>query len=211
MSEACCAPSSGRRGETRTAATGRGGNLPATLVDVSGGVFVMGDESEWAYPGDGEGPAHEVAIDAFRVDRYVVSNERFAEFVAATDYVTDAQRYGWSFVFGGLLPPDFPDTRGVVAEWWRQVEGADWCHPEGPRTASLDGRADHPVVHVSWTDAQAFCAWVERRGSRPRPSGSTPRGGGNDDALPMGRRAGTGRGAPHERLPGPFPGREHRG
>ena len=123
----------------------------------------MGDESTWAYPGDGEGPVHEVTVRAFAIDRYTVTNAAFAAFVDATGHVSEAERYGWSFVFGGFLPDDFPDTRGVVgAEWWRQVFGADWRHPDGPQS-SLDDRMDHPVVHVSWTDAQSYCAWSGTR------------------------------------------------
>lgn len=123
----------------------------------------MGDASVWAYPGDGEGPVHDVQLSAFRVDRYAVSNARFAEFVESTRYRTDAERYGWSFVFSGLLPDDFPETRAVAATpWWRQVWGADWRHPEGTKS-ELDQRLDHPVVHVSWNDAQAYCAWSGTR------------------------------------------------
>jgi formylglycine-generating enzyme required for sulfatase activity len=123
----------------------------------------MGDESSWAYPGDGEGPVHDVVLKPFEVDRYAVSNARFAEFIDASGYVTDAQRYEWSFVFAGLLPDDFPPTRSVAtAPWWRQVYGADWEHPEGPQS-TVDDRMDHPAVHVSWNDAQAYCAWSGTR------------------------------------------------
>jgi formylglycine-generating enzyme required for sulfatase activity len=123
----------------------------------------MGDDSMWAYPADGEAPVHEVVLDAFRIAAHAVTNREFAAFVAATSHVTDAERYGWSFVFAGLLPDDFPETRGVVgAEWWRQVVGADWRHPEGPGSG-LDARSDHPVVHVSWHDARAYCEWSGTR------------------------------------------------
>jgi formylglycine-generating enzyme required for sulfatase activity len=123
----------------------------------------MGDDSVWAYPNDGEGPPHDVTLDAFRIDRFTVSNDAFAKFVDATGWITDAEHFGWSFVFAGLLPDTFPDTRAVVgAEWWRQVHGADWRHPEGPRS-DVDGRGDHPVVHVSWRDAVAYCRWTGTR------------------------------------------------
>jgi formylglycine-generating enzyme required for sulfatase activity len=123
----------------------------------------MGDESAWAYPGDGEGPVHEVSVSPFAIDPYTATNSAFAQFVDATGHVTDAERYDWSFVFGAFLPDDTPDTRGVVgAEWWRQLYGANWRHPEGPGS-SIEDRLDHPVVHVSWNDAQAYCAWSGTR------------------------------------------------
>ena len=132
-------------------------------VRLDGGAFLMGSEDDAAYRGDGEGPVRRVEVAPFWLDAEAVSNARFAEFARATGYVTQAERFGWSFVFAGLLPDDFPDTRGVAgAEWWRQVFGADWRHPEGPHS-NVDTRADHPVVHVSWEDAQAFCAWAGRR------------------------------------------------
>jgi len=136
---------------------------PSTLVQLDGGTFSMGDESAWAYLGDGEGPVHEVSVNPFAIDPYAVTNVAFAQFVDATGHVTDAERYEWSFVFGGFLPDDAPETRGVVgAEWWRQLYGANWRHPEGPGS-SIEGRLDHPVVHVSWNDAQAYCAWSDTR------------------------------------------------
>jgi sulfatase modifying factor 1 len=136
---------------------------PSTLVQLDGGTFSMGDESAWAYLGDGEGPVHEVSVNPFAIDPYTVTNVAFAQFVDATGHVTDAERFDWSFVFGGFLPDDAPETRGVVgAEWWRQLYGANWRHPEGPGS-SIEDRLDHPVVHVSWNDAQAYCAWSETR------------------------------------------------
>ena len=123
----------------------------------------MGTSDEDGFSADGEGPIRRVALDPFWIDQVAVTNERFAEFAARTRHVTDAERYGWSFVFGGLLPDDFPDTRSVFqAPWWRQVFGADWRHPEGPRS-NLEGRMDHPVVHISWSDSVAYCEWVGLR------------------------------------------------
>lgn len=122
----------------------------------------MGDGGALAYPGDGELP-RTVTVEAFALSSTAVTNDEFARFVAATGFTTDAERYGWSFVFGGLLPDDFPDTRGVAAApWWRQVYEADWRRPEGPHSDVAD-RGHHPVVHVSWNDAQAYAAWAGAR------------------------------------------------
>ncbi len=122
----------------------------------------MGDGGALAYPGDGEIPRR-VTVGAFELSPTTVTNDEFARFVAATGHVTDAERYGWSFVFGGLLPDDFPDTRGVAAApWWRQVYGADWAHPEGPHSDVAD-RGDHPVLHASWHDAVAYAEWAGAR------------------------------------------------
>lgn len=133
------------------------------MVRLEGGAFLLGSEDRWSYPEDGEGPVREVEVLPFSIDRCAVSNADFSRFVEATGHVTEAERFGWSFVFGGFLPDDFPPTEGVAsAPWWRKVDGADWRHPEGPQS-SVDARSDHPVVHVSWNDANAYCAW---RGAR---------------------------------------------
>jgi formylglycine-generating enzyme required for sulfatase activity len=133
------------------------------MVLLAGGEFLMGTDDEIGYRQDGEGPVRRVSVRPFLLDATAVSNDRFAAFIEATGYLTDAERYGWSFVFGGLLPDDFPETRGAAAApWWRQVEGADWRHPEGPES-DLEGRARHPVVHVSWPDAMAYCSWAGMR------------------------------------------------
>jgi formylglycine-generating enzyme required for sulfatase activity len=133
------------------------------MVRLPGGAFKMGTADPWTYADDGEGPVHEVSLAPFLIDAIAVTNAQFAAFVAATGYLTDAERFEWAFVFGGLLPDDFEPTRGVAAApWWRQVYGADWSHPEGPQS-NVDDRLDHPVVHVSWRDATAFGQWSGKR------------------------------------------------
>ena len=133
------------------------------MVLLPGGAFLMGTDEDCGYPDDGEGPVREVSLDGFWIDATVVSNQRFEEFVRNTGYVTGAERFGWSFVFAGLLPDEFEPTRGAAhAPWWRQVFGADWRHPEGPRS-SIESRANHPFVHASWNDAQAYCRWAGTR------------------------------------------------
>ena len=130
------------------------------LLRLDGGEFLMGTDDADGFPADGEGPVRAVTLRPFRIDPVTVSNTRFAAFVDATGFVTEAERFGWSFVFAGLLPGDFPPTRGSgEAPWWRQVFGADWRHPEGPQS-SIAGREDHPVVHVAFTDALSYCRWA---------------------------------------------------
>ena len=139
---------------------GAGGVGPDDLVRLDGGEFLMGSEDVDCRPEDGEGPVRAVTVNAFRISSVAVSNHAFAAFVDATGHRTEAERYGWSFVFAGLLPDDFPPTRGVAeAPWWRQVFDADWRHPEG-LGSSITDRADHPVVHVTFTDALAYCRWA---------------------------------------------------
>lgn len=160
----CCLPWHPDRGETRPAAgDAADGWDDAPMIALSGATFVMGDDGAWSYPADGEGPARPVGVAAFSLDVCAVSNRRFAAFVEATGHVTDAEHFGWSFVFAGLLPDDFAATRAVMGTpWWREVPGAQWRFPEGSHS-DLDGRGDHPVVQVSGNDAAAFAVWAGKR------------------------------------------------
>lgn len=133
------------------------------MVDLPGGGFSMGTDDPKGYPDDGEGPVHEVELSAFSVGVHTVTNDEFSRFVDETGHISTAEEFGNSFVFGGLLPDDFPPTQGVAASpWWRLVEQADWRHPEGLHS-DLEGRGDHPVVHMSWLDSEAFCSWSGTR------------------------------------------------
>jgi sulfatase modifying factor 1 len=133
------------------------------MMAITAADFSMGSDDPGAYTEDGETPVRRVHVETFRIDSRCVSNADFADFAESTGYLTDAERLGSSFVFSGLLPDDAPPTRAVVgAEWWRELPGADWRHPEGP-WSTVDDRGDHPVVHVSWNDAVAYCAWAGTR------------------------------------------------
>jgi formylglycine-generating enzyme required for sulfatase activity len=146
----------------------------------------MGCSDESSYPGDGEGPVHEVTLSPSAIAPHTVTNDEFDAFVTATGHQTDAELFGWSFVFAGLLPPDFPDTRAVAdSPWWRQVFGAAWRSPEGPGS-HLGGRGDHPVVHVSWHDAMAYCAWSGTRLPTEAEWEFAARGGSEGKQFPWG-------------------------
>ncbi|MFG2432635.1 formylglycine-generating enzyme family protein [Streptomyces sp. NPDC048590] len=133
-------------------------------VPLPGGEFLMGTESAEGFPADGEGPVRAVRLSPFRVEPYAVTNAEFGAFVAATGHVTEAERFGWSYVFASFLPGALRKVSERVQEtpWWCGVHGACWRAPEGPGSDVTD-RADHPVVHVSWNDAQAYCAWAGGR------------------------------------------------
>ena len=116
----------------------------AEMVRVPASEFVMGSEEL----GDDERPVHRVHVDDFWIDRHEVTNERFARFVAATDYQTEAEARGWGWVWKGSE--------------WGKVEGADWRCPHGP-DSSIEDRMAHPVVLVSWEDAESYCRWAGKR------------------------------------------------
>lgn len=128
------------------------------------GTFVMGDSSGDRNRGDGEVPQHPVTLEAFSIDATSVTNDAFARFVYATGYETEAERFGFSAVFHLALAADDGDVMGRPpgTPWWLGVKGADWRHPGGPNS-TIEGLGEHPVVHVSWNDAQAYCAWAGRR------------------------------------------------
>ena len=183
---ACCAPGRAPSGEEAAA--------PASANDAStdgmvrlGGSFLMGTEDADGFPQDREGPIREIDLPPFWIDPVAVTNRRFAEFVDATGHRSEAENAGWSFVFAAFLPDDFEPTRGIAAApWWRQVFGADWRHPEGPRTGLDDDRLDHPVVHVSWNDAKAFCAWSGTRLPHEAEWEMAARGGLEQARFPWG-------------------------
>jgi len=136
------------------------------MAPIPGGEFVMGNDGDYGFAADGEGPAHAVRLNPFHLDRTCVTNEGFNTFVNETGYKTDAEKIGWSFVFLGHLDPVRLKTDGSArvqgSEWWCWIEGATWRHPEGPGT-TIKRRWDHPVVQVSWRDAAAYSAWAGKR------------------------------------------------
>jgi formylglycine-generating enzyme required for sulfatase activity len=146
------------------AAMARPGEHHAEQAVIPAGIFAMGDARGDGNRADGEDPVHPVQLDGFSIDTASVTVADYARFVEATGYRTEAEQYGYSAVFHLVVAADPEHILGPASAvpWWLGVRGADWRRPEGP-LSSIDGREDHPVVHVSWNDAQAYCDWAGRR------------------------------------------------
>lgn len=140
----------------------------------------MGSDHALAWPD--EKPPHQVRVDGFYMDATEVTNTEFRRFVDATGYVTTAEKPPSLDEIMKQLPPGTPppDKKKLVAgsmvfqktpgpvntldfgQWWHWVPGASWKHPEGP-DSNLEGKENHPVVHVSWDDANAYAKWAGKR------------------------------------------------
>ncbi len=126
----------------------------------------MGTDFSEGFPDDGEGPVRPVTVRPFSIDRSPVTNQVFRQFIEATGYRTEAERFGWSFVFWAHIPQarfkELVEDTVRAAPWWCKVRDAKWNTPEGPGS-NISTRDDHPVVHVSWNDAVAFAQWSGQR------------------------------------------------
>jgi sulfatase modifying factor 1 len=159
---------------------GNGTSGPLDMAWIPGGQFLMGSDTRQAQAN--ERPAHAVHVHGFWMDRYHVTNAEFRKFVEATGYVTTAERApDWETLKvqlppGTPRPPDSALIAGAMvfvgtdqpvpledySRWWRYVPGANWRHPRGP-DSSIQGKDNHPVVQVSYEDAQAYAKWIGKR------------------------------------------------
>ncbi len=150
------------------------------MIWVPGGTFTMGTDEEEAY--DHERPGHRVSLRGFWISETEVTNAQFKKFVDATGYVTVAERKpDWEQLKSQLPPgtprppdevlvagslvfvnPGRPVLTNDYSQWWSFEPGASWQHPEGP-SSNLEGRWDHPVVHIAYEDAETYCTWSGQR------------------------------------------------
>lgn len=159
---------------------GDGITTPKGMAWIPGGVFLMGSDHKLAYAN--ERPTHQVRVPGFWMDLTHVTNDQFARFVQETGYLTTAERKPEWDTIRVQLPPGTPRPPDAVlvpgamvfvgtdvpvrlddySRWWRYVPGADWRHPQGP-DSGIEGKGGHPVVQISYADAQAYAAWAGKR------------------------------------------------
>jgi len=170
-----------RFGATRDTST-----FAANKVDHTGMVYIAASEFDMGAADregrDDEYPQHRVKLSSFWIDVTEVTNADFKKFIDATGYVTTAERKpDWEEMkkqlpVGTPKPPDsvfvaaslvFHQPKSITtlndaSQWWSWVKGADWQHPQGPKS-NIKGKENYPVVHVSWDDAMAYCKWAGKR------------------------------------------------
>ena len=173
------------------------------MVYIKGGEFEMGGDNDQASPD--EYPKHKVKVSSFYMDATEVTNAQFQAFVKATGYITTAEKKpDWeelkkSLPPGAVKPPDsvlvaasliFHQTASPVnlndySQWWSWEKGANWQHPEGPKS-SIKGKENFPVVHISWDDAMAYCKWANKRLPTEAEWEYAARGGKSNNIYPWG-------------------------
>lgn len=132
------------------------------MVYVPAGEFIMGSTQEDIdamisstcpdcnpYWFEDEIPKHSVYLDGFWIDKYEITNQQFSKFIEDSGYETDAEKTDKSYIY-------------LKGKGWQLINGANWQYPKGPGSTIQD-LMQHPVIHVSWYDAQAYCAWAGGR------------------------------------------------
>ncbi|XP_058300652.1 inactive C-alpha-formylglycine-generating enzyme 2 isoform X2 [Hylobates moloch] len=195
-----------------------GSGQATSMVQLQGGRFLMGTNSPDSR--DGEGPVREVTVKPFAIDIFPVTNKDFRtrisevswsrrrwgghrtspaepaelclsrDFVREKKYRTEAEMFGWSFVFEDFVSDELRNKATQPMKpvlWWLPVEKAFWRQPAGPGSGIRE-RLEHPVLHVSWNDARAYCAWRGKRLPMEEEWEFAARGGLKGQVYPWGNR-----------------------
>lgn len=173
------------------------------MVLIPSGTLNMGGDNDQADPN--EFPKHNVEIQTFWMDESEVTNHQFKKFIEATKYLTIAERPVIWEEIKTSLPPNTPKPADSLLQpgalvfhqltqqvplnnpalWWRWTIGANWQHPEGPKS-NLENKMNHPVVHISWEDAMAFAKWADKRLPTEAEWEWAARGGNENNIYPWG-------------------------
>src|SRR5262245_3654642 len=143
-------------------------SIPSSIdmVRIPPVTFLMGSNEHYLE----ERPVHEVSVEEFWMDIHPVTNARFKRFVEATGYVTSAERPPDPKMYPGAKPdmlyagslvfskPQWRVSLRDSRQWWKYMKGANWRHPTGPNS-DIEGKDDHPVVHIAYADAEKFAEW----------------------------------------------------